>query len=108
MFLKCSAGYELHFCTKRREQGSTIVAWYRWNIGHDFFNILNTHGRLPLEMNIDKLMSTFKEREDVIKEKDDLVKERELKLQAQFNERFKEKDLKLLDLLMETIKDKCS
>ena len=44
IFLKRETGYELHFCTKRREKGSTIVSWYRWNLGPDLFNTLNTYG----------------------------------------------------------------
>ena len=63
-FLKCEIGYELHFCTKRRDKGSTIVCWYRWNLNQDFFDILSTYGRLPLQMNVKNLMDNMKERDD--------------------------------------------
>ena len=62
--MKCEDGYELHFCTKRRDKGSTIVSWYRWNLGPDFFKTLKTYGRLPLDMDVEKLMDTMKQRDD--------------------------------------------
>ena len=64
IFLKRETGYELHFCTKRIDKGSTVVSWYRWNLGPDFFKTLKTYGRLPLDMNVKKLMDTMKQRDD--------------------------------------------
>ena len=69
------SGYELHFCTKRRDKGSTIVTWHRWNLGQDFFNTLNTYGRLPLEMNVKKLMVNMKQRDAFKQQRDDLRQE---------------------------------
>ena len=60
IFLKRETGYELHFCTKRRDKGSTVVSRYRWNLGPDFFKTLKTYKRLPLDMDIEKLMGTMK------------------------------------------------
>ena len=68
-FLKYETGYELHFCTKRRDKGRTIVSWYRWNLGQDFFDTLNTYERLPLEMDVKKLMDNMKQR-DVYKQRE--------------------------------------
>jgi len=50
LFLKNEQGYELHFCTKQRTKGSTIVSWYRWNLNKDFFKDLKTYGQIPLDM----------------------------------------------------------
>ena len=41
-----------------------IHSWYRWFIGKDFFDTLNTYGKLPLEMNLKSLMDTIKENDD--------------------------------------------
>ena len=82
-FLKCETGYELHFCTKKRDKGRTTVSWYRWNLGQDFFNILNTYGRLPLEMDVKKLMNNMQQR-DVYKQKEQDLKQ-ELKQERQEN-----------------------
>ena len=73
--MKRETGYELHFCTKRREKGSTIVSWYRWNLGPDFFKSLKTYGRLPLEMDVNKLMDTMKQRDDALKREKNLKEE---------------------------------
>jgi hypothetical protein len=72
IFLECESGYELHFCTKRRDKGKTIVCWYRWNVNQDFFDILNTYDRLPLEMDVTKLMDKMKQRDDFEQERNDL------------------------------------
>ena len=60
-FLECGDGYEFHFCIVNQEKGTTVNSWYRWFLGKDFINTLNKYGRLPLEMNVDKLMTTMKE-----------------------------------------------
>merc|ERR1739844_569821 len=54
LFLKNEQGYELHFCTKQRTKGSTIVSWYRWNLNKDFFKDLKTYGKIPLDMDYKK------------------------------------------------------
>ena len=38
-------------------------SWYRWYLGPDFFKMLREYGRLPLEMDIEKLMDNMKERD---------------------------------------------
>ena len=73
-FLKCDDGYELHFCTKERKKSSTIVSWYRWNLGPDFFDTLSIYGRLPLDMDVKKLMDTMKQRDDLWQKEQDLKK----------------------------------
>lgn len=80
--MKCETGYELHFCTKRRDKDSTIVSWFRWNLGPDFFKTLNTYGRLPLDMNIKKLMDSMEQR--------DVLKQREQKAAAEIAQLKKE------------------
>ena len=45
-------------------------SWYRWFLGQDLFKTLKKYGRLPLEMNFDKLMTTMKEKDEVTKERD--------------------------------------
>jgi hypothetical protein len=55
-FLKCGDGYEFHFCIVKQEKGTTVNSWYRWFLGQDFIKTLKKYGRLPLEMNVDKLM----------------------------------------------------
>ena len=62
----------MHFCKKKRDKGSTVVAWYRWNLSKDFFTTLNTYGRLPLEMNVNKLMDSMKQRDDFKQREQDL------------------------------------
>ena len=64
-FLKCSDGYELHFCTKERKTDITLNTWYRWYLGKDFIKTLVNHGRLPLDMSLEDLMVTMKERNDL-------------------------------------------
>jgi hypothetical protein len=60
-FLECGDGYEFHFCIVNQEKGTTVNSWYRWFLGKDFINTLKKYGRLPLEMNFDKLMTKMKE-----------------------------------------------
>jgi hypothetical protein len=72
-FLQCETGYELHFCTKKRDKGRTTVSWYRWNLGQDFFNTHNTYGRLPLEMDVKKLMNNMQQRDVYNQDKQDLM-----------------------------------
>jgi hypothetical protein len=74
IWLKCEDGYELHFCTKRREKGSIVVSWHRWNLASDFFNTLKTYGRLPLDMNVEELMETMKQRDDFEQKLDEKTK----------------------------------
>ena len=62
-FLKCGDGYELHFCTVKQQKGSTVHSWYRWYLGPDFFKLLKKYGGLPLEFDVEKLMTTIKERD---------------------------------------------
>ena len=64
-FLKCSDGYELHFCTIERNQDTSVHTWYRWHLGKDFSNSLVKYGRLPLGMRFEDLMETMKERDDL-------------------------------------------
>ena len=45
-------------------KGTTVNSWYRWYLGPDFFKMLRHYGRLPLEMNIDKLMKIMEERDN--------------------------------------------
>ena len=73
-FLKCGNDYELHFCIVKQEKGTTVNSWYRWYLGKDFFKMLKKYGGLPLEMNIDSLMATMKERDDLTKERDVVTK----------------------------------
>ena len=63
-FLKTGNGYELHFCTKSQQKGSAVHSWYRWFLGSDFFKTLRNYGRLPLELDVDKLMTNMKERDE--------------------------------------------
>ena len=83
-------------------------SWYRWFLGRDFFDTLKNFGRLPLEMNVDKLMTTMKEKDEVAKERDDLKKDSGLKMQAELKQSLEERDLKVLDALTDAIKDKGS
>jgi len=55
--LECGDGYEYHFCTVNQEKGTTVNSWYRWFLGQDFIKTLNEYGRLPLEMDVKKLMN---------------------------------------------------
>ena len=66
LFIESGDGYELHFCTSKREKGSIIHSWYRWYLGKDFFQTLEKFDRLPLEMNIEKLMKTMKQKDDLV------------------------------------------
>ena len=84
----------------KQEKGTTVNSWYRWFFGQDFIETLNKFGRLPLEMNINKLMTTMKEKDDVIEERD--------MYQAQFKSSLEEINLNLLDGLMDDIKSKSS
>ena len=70
-FLKSGDGYELHFCIVKQEKGTTVHSWYRWFLDQDFFSTLNTYGKLPLEMDVKKLMDTIKDREDFKQQRDD-------------------------------------
>ena len=72
-------------------------SWYRWFLGQDFFKTLKNYGRLPLEMDFDNLMK-------YMKEKDELTKERE----SQLRQSLEERDLQLLDALMDSVKEKSS
>ena len=74
-FLKSGNGYELHFCTVKHEKGTAVHSWYRWFLGEDFIITLKNFGKLPLEMNFDKLMTAMRQKDLVTKEKDDLIKE---------------------------------
>ena len=65
LFLESGEGYELHFCTSKREKGTIIHSWYRWYLGKDFFQILKKFDRLPLEMDIEKLMDTMKHKDQL-------------------------------------------
>jgi len=85
-----------------------VNSWYRWFLGQDFFDTLKNYGRLPLEMNVDKLMTTMKDREEVAKDRDDLIKDSGLRMQAELKQSLEERDLKLLDALTDAIKDKGS
>ena len=76
-----------------QEKGTTVNSWYRWFLGQDFIKTLNKYGRLPLEMNVDKLMTKMKESD---------------MLQVQLKHSLEERDLKLLDALTDAIKDKSS
>ena len=64
-FIKREDGIELHFCTKQRDKEGTIYSWYRWNIGKYLLDTLRVYGRLPLELNIEKLMRNIKKIEDL-------------------------------------------
>ena len=75
----------MHFCTKKTEKGSTILSWYRWNLSQDFFDTLKTYGRLPLEMNVKKLMDNMKERDDLKRKLD----EQTVDFEKQLNEKAK-------------------
>ena len=55
----------MHFCTVKQQKGSTVHSWYRWYLGPDFFRILKKYGGLPLEFDVEKLMTTIKERDDL-------------------------------------------
>ena len=61
---------------------------------------LNNFGRLPLEMNFDKLMTTMRQKDLVTKEKDDLIKEKE----AQIMKSLEERDHELFDALTDAIR----
>ena len=71
-FLKCGDGYELHFCTVKQQKGSTVHSWYRWYLGPDFFKTLKKYGGLPLEFDVEKLMTTIKERDELKTERGEL------------------------------------
>ena len=61
----------------KHEKGSSFNSWYRWFLGQDFFKTLNDYGRLPLEMDFDKLMQDMKESDKTIQklaEKDEIIK----------------------------------
>ena len=62
--MKSGDGYELHFCTVKREKNMNVHLWYRWFLNKDFLKTLRDFGRLPLEMSVDKLMYNMKERDD--------------------------------------------
>ena len=76
-FLKCGDGYELHFCTVKQQKGSTVQSWYRWYLGPDFFKTLKNYGGLPLEFDVDKLMTTINQKNDLETERDNLKTERD-------------------------------
>jgi hypothetical protein len=63
--MKREDGIELHFCTKQRDKEGTIYTWCRWNIGKYFLDTLRVYGRLPLELNVEKLMRNIKKIEDL-------------------------------------------
>ena len=75
-------------------------SWYRWLLGQDFFKTLKNYGRLPLEMDFDKLMTTMKDKDDMTKERDSM--------QAQLLQSLEERDLQLLDVLTDSVKEKSS
>ena len=82
-FLKCGDGYELHFCTVNQQKSNTTQCWYRWYLGPDFFMTLRKYRGLPLEFDVDKLMTKIRENDDLKTEKDKVTKERdELKAQV--------------------------
>ena len=54
-------------------------------------------------MNFDKLMKTMKHKDEVTKERDDMTFERNQKMQAQLKQSLEEKDLKLLDALIDAV-----
>ena len=62
-FLKCSGGYELHFCTLTREKSKMkskmLQSWYNWFLGPDVIENLLKHRGLPLSLNIDTMMKTI-------------------------------------------------
>ena len=113
--MKSGDGYELHFCTVKQEKGTTVNSWYRWFLGQDFFKTLKNYGRLPLEMNFDKLMITMKKKDDMTKKRDDMTRERDnlkkekdLEMQAKLKLSLEERDLQLLDVLTDSVKEKSS
>ena len=113
--MKGGDGYELHFCTVKQEKGTTVNSWYRWFLGQDFFKTLKNYGRLPLEMNFETLMITMKEKDEVTKERDELTKERddmikkkELEMQEKIKLSLEERDFKLFDVMIDSIKEKSS
>ena len=67
----------MHFCTVKQQKGSTVHSWYRWYLGPDFSKTLKKYGGLPLEFDVEKLMTTIKERDDLKTERDDLKTERD-------------------------------
>merc|ERR1719330_2304853 len=71
-FLKCGDGYEFHFCIVKQEKGTTVNSWYRWFLGQDFIKMLNEYDRLPLEMDVKKLIVTIKQRDDYKQQRDEL------------------------------------
>ena len=50
----------------KEKKGTTVNSWYRWYLGPDFFKMLKDYERLPLEMDIKKLMDNMREKDNLL------------------------------------------
>ena len=59
VFIPNENGYDLHFCTKTYQDHKFVHTWNRWNLGVDVLRMLIQHRRLPLELDVEKILTRF-------------------------------------------------